>query len=947
MKIYNILLLYLIIIFNLCLYGQDADIFTSTRNGDWDDTNPITTPWIYNGTDSDGIPDSDDTVVIGHSVTCPGAYTNIGVIRVNASGSLLLDPNYFLQIFGQYQTSTIDGNITGPGLLRFALSHTFTGTGSVNNTSIKVNNWYCYFDLDMTLNQIECQSGGGFELSSGNTLTINGSVTKKGSANKIENFGTFIINDPNFMTAFEAPEDEFFSASGDLVYNATGDIPIPFDGGYNNFTLNGTATYNNDFSISGNFTNNGTLNYSNTPTVTLNGSSAQTFSGNGNSDFYNIILNNTNGISLNQGSLSISNAFSTSNGTITQNGANITLQSNSDNSSGLFKLNSSSDYSYISGNFTAERYYNGTSDGWRMVASPIKNSTLSDWDDEFIFCGIAGGVGNFSYSGCGNFYSVYSYNESNATPTIDDGLSEVTSLGFNISNATGTLIYTSSGATTISVTGNPEFDDISKSVTSNNAGWNLVANPYPSTIDWTAFTATNSNITGNVWYAYSADAVQYFSSSANIPHSQGFWINSNSSTNLNFSVSETSLNQANFVKSNNGINLPLKLKLTNNVNSYYDYAYLISGPNYSNNFDLNADALKFFTPYPNYNANVFFIDNQGNFLDRSCINNNQSEVILLNVNIGQYVPGNYTLNFENLEQFMIGSCLQLEDLHNGIFTDLRVDSAYTFSSDTNAPYPRFKLHINVDYDINVVNSVCYGDSSASVGLIGPNLLGSYFNLVDSLGDTIKTVIASSDTISFDNVKAGIYNLQTNHMGTCQVNNQNIHVVEPNEVISQFSMVSDTLYFNSANPISVYFRNNSSGANYYNWSFGNGDFSNDIHATHIYDTEGEYNVTLIATNDSLGTCSSTQQKTLTLIDNFSTPVNSNLDEFVSEIKLYNGFIYFDYNCENNQISVYDLTGKLVMRKNNVCYLDVSKIKFGNYFINIKSNDQEYTKHMLLN
>ena len=187
---------------------------------------------------------------------------------------------------------------------------------------------------------------------------------------------------------------------------------------------------------------------------------------------------------------------------------------------------------------------------------------------------------------------------------------------------------------------------------------------------------------------------------------------------MNFSVSETSLNQANFVKSNNGINLPLKLKLTNNVNSYYDYAYLISGPNYSNDFDLNADALKFFTPYPEYNANAFFIDNQGNFLDRSCINNNQSEVILLNVNIGQYVPGDYTLNFENLEQFMIGSCLQLEDLHNGIFTDLRVDSAYTLvqilmlrTQDLN--------HINVDYDINVVNSVCFGDSSASVGLIGP------------------------------------------------------------------------------------------------------------------------------------------------------------------------------------------------------------------------------------
>ena len=125
MKVFNILLLILFVIFNLCFYSQDADIFTSTRNGDWDDTNPITTPWNYNGTDSDGIPDSDDTVVINHTVTCPDSYTNIAVIRVNALGSLLLDPNYYLQIYGQYQTSTIDGNVTGPGLLRFVITYIY------------------------------------------------------------------------------------------------------------------------------------------------------------------------------------------------------------------------------------------------------------------------------------------------------------------------------------------------------------------------------------------------------------------------------------------------------------------------------------------------------------------------------------------------------------------------------------------------------------------------------------------------------------------------------------------------------------------------------------------------------------------------------------------------------------------------------------------------------
>ena len=160
-----------------------------------------------------------------------------------------------------------------------------------------------------------------------------------------------------------------------------------------------------------------------------------------------------------------------------------------------------------------QRYYNGTQNGWRMVAAPIKSATLADWDDEFIYCGIPGGTGNYSYNGCGNFYSVYSYDESSANPGINDGLSEVTSLAYGVSNATGTLIYTSSGATTLSVTGTPEFDDIAKSVTNNNAGWNLVANPYPSTIEWSAFTSLNSNITGNVWYAYSADAATYLSNS--------------------------------------------------------------------------------------------------------------------------------------------------------------------------------------------------------------------------------------------------------------------------------------------------------------------------------------------------------------------------------------------------------------------------------------------------
>ena len=233
--------------------------------------------------------------------------------------------------------------------------------------------------------------------------------------------------------------------------------------------------------------------------------------------------------------------------------------------------------------------------------------------------------------------------------------------------------------------------------------------------------------------------------------------------------------------------------MTNNVNSYFDFAYLNTGPNYSNDFESDADALKLFTPYPDYNANIYFLDNQGNSLDRSSINNNYSEDVFFDVKIGQFASGNYTIQFENLKQFMIGSCLQLEDLHSGIITDLRQDSIYTFASDTNAPTPRFKLQITVDYDINVSNAMCFNDSSAFVSIKGTNLQGHYFSLIDTSGLLIDSLVAVSDTILFGGLNAGVFRYETNHIGACPTHNQLIYVTEPQEVISLFSTIADTFF----------------------------------------------------------------------------------------------------------------------------------------------------------
>ena len=111
--------------------------------------------------------------------------------------------------------------------------------------------------------------------------------------------------------------------------------------------------------MTGNFINNSSLNTSVGNNVTFNGTNVQSISGTGTYNLNDLTLNNSNGLILTSGAINITNALISTSGTITQNGANITLVSNSANTAGLVKLNSS-DYNYSSGNFTVQRYYEAT-----------------------------------------------------------------------------------------------------------------------------------------------------------------------------------------------------------------------------------------------------------------------------------------------------------------------------------------------------------------------------------------------------------------------------------------------------------------------------------------------------------------------------------------------------------------------------------------------------------
>ena len=941
--------------------------FSSAANGPWDDINT----WSITGTDSDTIPDSNDDVIINHDVSLP-ANSNASVksILTGASGNLQLIDGYKLIMYGDIENN---GQISGAGKITTVTDCEVSGSGSFTNDCEWTTNSNLFLEgISLITNRImTARSGGDIYIRNNSSVEILGGITSSSAASFVRNFGTLKVSSSNFFTSGISPSSIFISnaSTSSLVINENITIPIPYNGNYNDVTINQTktATVLSNIDISGDLTVNGILTFPNAGSyLTFNGSSSQTFDGSGTCNVKNLTLNNSNGLLFaDTVSINLDDVMESTLGTFTQNGANITLVSTSENTAGLVKLNTASDYNYLSGDFTVQRYYAAAEHGWKMVAAPIQSATLADWNDEFIYCGVLDDFGNpvdYSYSSCGSFYSVYSYNESNATPTIGDGFSEVTLLSFGVSDATGTLIYTSgqtpsnpSGATTLSVTGTPEFRSFTKPITKDNDGWNLISNPYPATLDWkngsTGFYDVNSTSIDDAFYIYEANpssgTARYKTITAgaqDIPHSQGFWVKKTSAgdNDLTFNINQTIGTQPSFIKSNNGINNPLVIKSIYDSTGYFDDAEIKSASNYSSGYDVGKEIFKLFAPYPEYASNIYFIDNSLNELHKICINNNTSDSLFFDVRIGSYASGNYTLEFENLKQFMIGSCIQMEDLHNGVITDLRQDSIYNFVSDINAPSPRFKLQINVDYDINVSNATCFQDSSATVSLNGSNLQGYYFNLIDTSGLLIDSVTAVSDSILFDGLNAGVFQYETNHVGTCPTHNQLIYVTEPEEVISLFSTISDTFYLDNSNQISINFRNLSTGSTYYEWDLGDGNTSNNVNPNHTYYSSGSKTVSLRAYNDSLKVCESIFQKEIYIKQDQIAMFESNeIGDF--EIITLNDFIKVVSNESSPYIlNLIDVNGKKVIRdlilKDPISIINTSYILPGMYLITINNDTQ---------
>ncbi|MFZ4399493.1 MAG: LamG-like jellyroll fold domain-containing protein [Bacteroidales bacterium] len=241
------------------------------------------------------------------------------------------------------------------------------------------------------------------------------------------------------------------------------------------------------------------------------------------------------------------------------------------------------------------------------------------------------------------------------------------------------------------------------------AGWNLIANPYPSSINWNTASGFNRNIlddAGNgefaywLWNSATGNYGSYISNAASgtngvsniISTAQGFWVKANTGGYLSINGLACQHTPQSFVKSTSNEMSTLRIKLYNNIVSYSDELIINFG-----NIDDKSGAEKLFSPFATA-PNIYTTKEGKNWSINKLTNTTDHPDVAMGISC---IDGNYTFSVNGVNQF---TSVILEDLKNGSLHDLRIKPEYSFSSLQNDNPNRFILHFGKADKINLVVS---------------------------------------------------------------------------------------------------------------------------------------------------------------------------------------------------------------------------------------------------
>ena len=273
--------------------------------------------------------------------------------------------------------------------------------------------------------------------------------------------------------------------------------------------------------------------------------------------------------------------------------------------------------------------------------------------------------------------------------------SDIISLTENLSPMRGYALWGDNGFTA-SLTGTLNTGSITIPLTRTNSlevpkypGWNLVGNPYPSSVDWNeveGWIKTNVNATiyihvnATTWATYNSTTGATNDGSRYIPPFQGFLVEASAAGSLEINKQACTHLNNQFFKASGEV-IPNLLRMQVSGNGYNDETTVVFLPEATPGFDGEYDAHKLYGDVPEA-AQIYTMG------DKELAVNTLPEVAI--VPLGIRAGTNSTLTLTATEINNLGA-VTLEDIQTGIFTDIAT-RAYTFNHVAGNNELRFRLH---------------------------------------------------------------------------------------------------------------------------------------------------------------------------------------------------------------------------------------------------------------
>lgn len=369
----------------------------------------------------------------------------------------------------------------------------------------------------------------------------------------------------------------------------------------------------------------------------------------------------------------------------------LTLYSNSSGSGHLADQTSGGSLT-VTSNILIERYI--SSSGWHNVGSPVSSS------------------GSSLFSGTD---MIFYYDETKVQNDWNFGWVWYPSGSFT--NFKGYDIYLDAGGQTINYTAsnssglntgsfsiNITNTDVPNGETENHKGWNLIANPYPSPVDWlteAGWDKSNINDAKYIWnpqasnytiFLGGSDPVGINGGTRYIPSNQGFWVQA--TTNGTFSINNACRkgimsSTPDYYKSQE-ITYPL-ISLIATIDNLSDETLIRFLRNTSNDYDLNADAVKLFSQgdkvpqiYTEHNNTNFAINTLPEIKDN----------LVLPLNFTCRTSAKCSLELSNMSYLEDINDIYLYDNITNEMVNIKQEQVYYFDHHINNNSSRFLLIIN-------------------------------------------------------------------------------------------------------------------------------------------------------------------------------------------------------------------------------------------------------------